>query len=765
MSNHKKKQAEKAKPSARAATRRSDSTQFKGGAFPIWIGILAGVLLVTLVGGFFWLKARGANSISSGAYQDYNVLLITLDTTRADHLPAYGYRGVTTPNLDQLAEESSVFEDAISHVPLTLPSHTTMMTGLLPIANGVRDNAGFFVDQKITTLAELLKQKGYATSAFVSSFVLDSRWQLDQGFDLYFDNFNLAEFKGLNPQEAQRPAEETVAEFSEWIQTHKGGRFFSWVHFYDPHEPYTPPEPYKTEYASSLYDGEIAYMDENIGKVLKKLKDFNLNDNTIIIVVGDHGESLGQHQEITHAMFVYNATQHVPLIVHIPGGHKQRIKEVVRLMDIAPTVADLTKVTFPEPIQGVSLLPLMNGKEKSKRFAYSESLYPELHYGWSPVVAITTNQYKFINVPKPELYDRIADPQETKNLIKEKASIAKVLKGELEETNKKYARSDIGGLQKMDPETEERLRSLGYLSGSVTATEESRKIDPKDKIHLARGIQQSFGATQEKDYARALELIGPVLAEDPNMTDAHFTAAVAYMGLKDYQKAIDEMYKTLALKSDHVMALYNLGHVNEVIGNLKEAESWYQKVLGYEKNHLYATLKLAHIYRELNEPELASTYYRRTIKAYTEFLDSTKNPQSRSALHSTLGEIFFGAGDLENAEKNYLAAIAEVPDRTSLHYNLAQIYEVKGNIPGAIAAYKKETELDPKSFKAFNNLGLIYRHTNQLNDAVECFRKVVELSPTDQRGYILLATTYKMMGRNQEADQILLISKSIRSAS
>lgn len=765
MSNHKKKQAEKTKPSAQAATRRSDSTQFKGGAFPIWIGILAGVLLVALVGGFFWLKARGANSISSGAYQDYNVLLITLDTTRADHLPAYGYTSVKTPNLDRLAEESTVFEDAIAHVPLTLPSHTTMMTGLLPIANGVRDNAGFFVDQKITTLAELLKQKGYSTSAFVSSFVLDSRWQLDQGFDLYFDNFNLAEFKGLNPQEAQRPAEETVAEFSEWIQTHKGGSFFSWVHFYDPHEPYTPPEPYKTEYASSLYDGEIAYMDENIGKVLKKLKDLNLNDNTIIIVVGDHGESLGQHQEITHAMFVYNATQHVPLIVHIPGEHKQRIKEVVRLMDIAPTVADLTNVTFPEAIQGVSLLPMMNAQEKKERFAYSESLYPELHYGWSPVVAITTNQYKFINVPKPELYDRITDPQETKNLIQEKASIAKVLKGELEEMNKKYARSDIGGLQKMDPETEERLRSLGYLSGSVTATEESRKIDPKDKIHLARGIQQSFGATQEKDYARALELIGPVLAEDPNMTDAHFTAAVAYMGLKDYQKAIDEMYKTLALKPDHVMALYNLGHVHEVIGNLKEAESWYQKVLGYEKNHLYATLKLAHIYRELKEPELASTYYRRTIKAYTEFLDSTKNPQSRSALHSTLGEIFFGAGDLENAEKNYLAAIAEVPDRTSLHYNLAQIYEIKGNIPGAIVAYKKETELDPKSFKAFNNLGLIYRQTKQLNEAVECFRKVVELSPTDQRGYILLATTYKMMGRNQEADQVLLLSKSIRSGS
>jgi superkiller protein 3 len=278
-------------------------------------------------------------------------------------------------------------------------------------------------------------------------------------------------------------------------------------------------------------------------------------------------------------------------------------------------------------------------------------------------------------------------------------------------------------------------------------------------------MQQSFGATQSKDFQRALDLIGPVLVEDPEMTDAHFTAAVAYVGLKRYQEATDELYKTLALKPDHTMALYNLGYINEVIGNLKEAEGWYQKVLSEEHTHLYATLKLAHLYREMKKPELASEYFKRTIKSYTEFLDSTKSPKARSALHATLGEIYFGSGDIENAEKNYLAAISEVPDRTSLHYNLAQIYEIKGNIPGAIQAYRRETELDPSSFKSFNNLGLIYRHTNHLNEAVECFKKVVELSPQDERGYILLATTYKMMGRNQEADQVILMSKSARSGS
>jgi arylsulfatase A-like enzyme/tetratricopeptide (TPR) repeat protein len=762
MSNKKKKSDKAKQRSEQPAIKKEPVKPIRTGGFSVWTGFFIGILVVSAAGGFFWIRSKG-RAITSGAFKNYNVLLITTDTTRADHLPMYGYSGVKTPELDKLAGQSVIFDNAISQAPLTLPSHTTMMTGLLPIANGVRDNGGFFVDKKITTLAELLKTKGYSTSAFVSSFVLDSRWQLDQGFDLYYDNFNLAEFKELNPQEAQRPAGETAAEFIEWLKVHNQGPFFSWVHFYDPHEPYNPPEPFKTEYASSLYDGEIAYMDENIGKVLRKLEELKLSEKTIIIVAGDHGESLGEHQEITHAMFVYNTTQHVPLLLHVPGGSKQRVPQVVRLIDIAPTVSDLVGVPFQQPLQGASLLPLINGTEKLDRPAYSESLYAELHYGWSPVVGITTKQYKFINTPKPELYDRIKDPGETRNIIQDKPSIAKVLKNDLLEMEQKYTRNDFQtGPQKMDPETEERLRSLGYIGGNVKATEESKKIDPKDKIHLARGIQQAFASTQGKEYQRALEEIMPVLQEDPDMTDAHFTAAIAYVGMKDYQKGIDELYKTIALKPDHLMALYNLGYVNELMGNLKDAENWYQKVLIVEPTHLYATLKLAHIYREMDQPEMAKTYYLRTIKSYTEFLDSTKSAKARSDLHSTLGEIYFGAGDMNKALENYQAAIAEAPDRTSLHYNLAQIYEVLENIPAAVAAYRREIELDPASYKSFNNLGLIYRHTNHLNEAVECFKRVVALVPDDERGYILLASTYKMLGRDQDANQVIQMSKSIR---
>ena len=254
MAQKKKKRVESPKPAPPSAPPAPEKSKRSIGIF-----VAVGILILAGAAAFYLFRFR--SSVASGAFKNYNVLFITLDTTRADHLPIYGYDRVKTPSLDRLGSSSFVFDDAISHVPLTLPSHTAMLTGMLPISNGMRDNAGFFLDQKITTLPEILKSKGYATSAFISAFVLDSRWQLNQGFDLYYDNFNLEEFKQLNPQDAQRKAEETEAEAEHWLESNKNHPFFSWVHFYDPHEPYDPPEPFKSEYPDRPYDGEIAYMD------------------------------------------------------------------------------------------------------------------------------------------------------------------------------------------------------------------------------------------------------------------------------------------------------------------------------------------------------------------------------------------------------------------------------------------------------------------------------------------------------------------------
>ncbi len=709
--------------------------------------------VLAIAAALFFLKST--RKLQTGDYKNFNVLLITLDTTRADHLPMYGYDKVKTPGLERLSDESFVFEDAISHVPLTLPSHTSMLTGLLPISHGIRDNAGFFLDQGITTLPEILKSNGYATSAFVSAFVLDSRWQLNQGFDFYYDNFNLEEFKQLNPQDAQRPAEETEIEAEHWLESHKNKPFFSWVHFYDPHDPYDPPEPFRANYQENPYDGEIAYMDVYIDKLMNKLESLGLKEKTIVVVTGDHGEGLGEHEELTHAMFVYQSTQHVPLLLHVPGAKSGRIKGIARHIDLLPTILDLTGIPAQKGLQGTSLLPLINGEKDANKTSYSESIYAELHYGWSPVKSITTEQYKYIDAPKPELYDRIEDPAETRNLFQEKSNYAKVLHDQLNEMIAKYSSKDLQRPQKMDPETEERLRALGYIGSNVQSTAESRKTDPKDKIHLARSLQLASAHTQAQRYREAIDMLIPVLKEDPAMTDAHFMAGVSYIGLKELDKAIDELLKTLALRTDHTMALYNLGYAYELQGKKEEALDWFLKVLNYEPKHLYASLKIAHLYRQMNQPEQARPYFLQAMEGYQRFLANTKTDKAKSALHSTVGENYFGAGDLENAEKHYRAAIDLTPERKTLHYNLALIYEAKGDALAAIQEYQKETELDSENFKAFNNLGLLYRHAGQLQRAANCFQRVVQLLPKDPRGYVMLASTYKQMGRDQEANAIL----------
>ena len=304
------------------AKKKDKPTRSFRAALPI-IGL---VLAVAAAGALYLRSDRfGAPHYVSGSLKDDNVLLITLDTTRADHLPMYGYKNVQTPGLDRLAETSFIFEDAIAHVPLTLPSHTSILTGQLPIGHGIRDNEGFLVDPKVETLASILKKNGYATAAFVSAFVLDARWGLNQGFDSYFDNFN--QYQEVNRDDIQRRAEQTASEVVKWLPANKDRRFFCWVHFYDPHDPYDPPEPYASMYPQNRYDGEIAYMDRSVGQLLAKLEELGVSDRTLVIVTGDHGEGLGEHDELTHGMFLYSTTLQVPLLIRIPGGKPRRISD------------------------------------------------------------------------------------------------------------------------------------------------------------------------------------------------------------------------------------------------------------------------------------------------------------------------------------------------------------------------------------------------------------------------------------------------------
>ena len=322
--------------------------------------IVAGGLLLAAAATAYVLFLGGPPSFSRlREGRDFNVIVITLDTTRADRLPSYGCRDVVTPVLDAFAARGVRFEQCYAQTPLTLPSHTTLMTGTLPLFHGIRDNGGFFVPEKLKTMAELFKDKGYETGAFIAAFVLDSKWGLNQGFDTYFDKFDLTKFKRISLGTVQRPANEILDQALPWLEERKDKKFFAWLHLYDPHSPYEPPPPYDKLYPERPYLGEIAFADSEIGRLWRFLETNGLLEKTFIVFAGDHGESLGEHEEQSHGFFVYQAAIHVPLIVVTPFPKLQGVvsPEVATLADVLPTVCDMAGLPVPAEVQGQSLLP------------------------------------------------------------------------------------------------------------------------------------------------------------------------------------------------------------------------------------------------------------------------------------------------------------------------------------------------------------------------------------------------------------------------
>jgi arylsulfatase A-like enzyme/tetratricopeptide (TPR) repeat protein len=695
---------------------------------------------------FFW-KFRKESTPKFGDFADYNLLLVTIDTLRADHLPAYGYTKIQTPNLDRLANESFVFDDVIAQVPMTLPSHTSILTGLLPPAHGVRDNAGFILDPKVTTLAETLKSKNYKTAAFISAFVLHSQFGLAQGFDLYSDNFSLVQ-ANVDSSHVSRRAEETELEVDNWLKKNSDQKFFLWVHYYDPHDPYDPPEPYKTEYASSLYDGEISYTDHVFGKLYDLLDQLQLKEKTIVIMAGDHGEGLGEHKEQTHSIFIYNATQHVPLMIRLPKVKPKRIQGVASLVDIVPSVLEWLGIQPDQNIQGRSLIPLIEGKA-STRVAYSESIFPELHYGFSSLRRITTDQYEFIDAPNPELYDGMNDRSELKNLIKEKPEIAKTMHQKLDELLKSF-QTDAKQTQKMDAETEEKLRAMGYVGTIVSSTPESLKIDPKDKIDLLESISQAHQALNKKNYPFVVETTTRVLKQEPNMVDAHFLLATAYLNMNENEKALTEMMNTIRLKPDHVQTLFNLGGFYQIQGKLDEAEKWYLQLLKVQPEHLRTLMNLVDLYQRKNEPDKANVYLAKIISSYQKALNSTEVAENRADLLEKLAQTYFASGDLDQSEKALKEAIQLMPNRPMTHFHMGAIYQQKKEFDKAVAEYEDEAKISPNNFKVFFNLGVLYRQSGKLQESIQSFQKALQLNNQFYPTYYQLAELYLTTNSNLE---------------
>ncbi|MGD9346685.1 MAG: sulfatase, partial [Candidatus Aminicenantes bacterium] len=394
-------------------------TKKKTSPLRIVLPLILGLVVITAAIYFFFLpKKLSFSRLKKG--REFNYVLITVDTLRADRVHCYGFPLVDTPTIDLFASKGVLFERCIAQTPLTLPSHTSLMTGTLPLFHGVRDNGGYLVPQELLTLAEIFKAKNYQTSAFVAAYVLDSKWGLNQGFDFYFDQFDLSKYKSISLGNVQRRGDEVINEALKWLENNKNDPFFTWIHLYDPHTPYDPPSPYKEQYPNRPYLGEIAYTDSLLGQLWGYLEQNNLTENTILIFASDHGESLGEHQEGTHGFFIYQAGVHVPLIFVTPFEDLQGIRrsDVVSLVDIMPTILEMDDEVIPAQIQGQSLLPLfLNGAVNEERLAYAETYYPRLHYGWSDLKSIQGGRFKLIIAPELELYDLIDDPKEQSNRV------------------------------------------------------------------------------------------------------------------------------------------------------------------------------------------------------------------------------------------------------------------------------------------------------------------------------------------------------------
>ncbi len=693
-------------------------------------------------------KLRGA--------ADYNVILVTLDTLRADRVGCYGFTGVATPALDGFAADGIKFEKCYSTTPLTLPAHTTIMTGTLPPFHGVRDNGGFVVPPAITTMAEVFKARGYETAGFVAAYVLDGKWGLNQGFDTYFDRFDLGKFEKISLGSVQRPGNEVMDEALAWMEKAKDRKFFAWIHLYDPHTPYEPPAPFDKQYAAHPYLGEIAFTDSQLVRLRRFLEDNGLLNRSFLAFAGDHGESLGEHQESAHGFFVYQAAIHVPLIFTTPFRRFRGVSSprVVSLADILPTICEMTGTPPPAGVQGRSLVPLFGDPAGGEDgLAYSETFYPRFHYGWSELQAVQDGRFKLILAPVPELYDVVRDPAEEKNLVYLEKDVFRDLSGRAETFVRNAGRNAYEfDVRKVDEETREKLAALGYIGSFTDPTKlEGRSLgNPREKIGVFNALSKAreIGLSGRAD--EALGIIADIVATDPEIPDAYFTRGNILFKQRRYDEAISAFRKSLELKPDDDFAVINIANAYLGQGKFDEAE---RSVLDFLKRGFGD----AQLYFVLGNMNFLRRDYDRAAPYFEQCL--ARNPRS-AASHNALAAIFINRGDMAKADAHIREALSLDPTLTNAQYNLAQILEAQGRGREAEAAYLREIERMPGHFKALFNLSRLYRALGDEDRELEFLRKAADVDPDFPLTYFYIARILLGRGRDLE-EAVTLVRKGL----
>ena len=661
-----------------------------------------------------------------------HLVVVTIDTLRADRLGCYGSTTVATPRLDRIAREGAMAPDASAHVPLTRPSHVSLFTGLLPAAHGIRDNVSPALDAAVPTLADTLHAAGFRTGGFVSSIVLSRQSGLHRGFDTYSDGFDAGEDDARFLNTIQKRGDGPTAEAIAWLEREapSGARLFAWLHLYDPHDPYEPPEPFASRYAGRPYDGEVAYADELLGRLDDALARLGLRDDTLLVVTSDHGEGLGEHGEEVHGYFVYETTLRVPLLVRGPGvAAGTRVPGTAHTIDVLPTVQSLLGLPPPARTDGRDLAPLLRGGPgPAEAPTYAESLTPLLHYGWSDLRALRDGRFKYILAPRPELYDLRDDPHELRNLADADGARAQAMRAVLLKRIEGETRASA--TVSVPPEVLEQLGALGYVGGGSNATPTG--ADPKDKLEdykaVNRLVREGLTRLHDRDFAGSAERFRALRARGIDSFESRYYLGRALVGLARWREAAAEFEGALRWQPAYVAAHEALATCRERLGdpkgalaalregqrrsprdprlldaeaglqrrlgNLAEARRAYEAMLPLAPKDALVRVQLGELYRDAGDPARAATLLREAVAL---------DPSSGSYWNA-LGMVLGGQDALAEAERAFHEAVAREPKVARYRYNLGLVLQRQGRRDEARAAFRDTLSADPSFAPARDRL-------------------------------------------------------------
>jgi len=719
---------------------------------------------------------------------DRSVLLVTIDTTRPDRLEPYGATDVATPNLQNLANRGIVFEKAWAAAPITLVSHASILSGMSPFEHGVRNNGTQYVADSVNTLAERVKAAGYQTSAFVSAAVLDKRYGLAQGFDVYDDD--LSDRRNVSPRMvADRTAESTVNATMEWLDSAPDDTpFFSWVHFYDPHANYSPPPPFRDEYRDRLYDGEIAYMDEQIGRLFAHPKLLAAgSDAPIIIVIADHGESLGEHGERTHALLAYDSTLHVPFIMHVPGGPAgMLVKESVGHVDVMPTILSMLELPTGESDQEVSgrdLSPLISGlKYEPSRAYYSETFLPYYTYGWEKLRVMRKGRWKFIEAPESELYDLLKDPRELSNVFAKHDDISHDMQRDLNEWLADKEADNEASLS-LDSDELAKLRSLGYLSvGSGKVAERENRPNPMTMIGQHVGLERARMLLADRFYQQAVSQLQNVLRKDPQNLAALIDLVRAHEALGEVDEAIVHAEHALELDPEYIQTYMTLARLEMQKDNFEKALELTDLAISLDPlNPETPVLKATFLIRQnrfqeaqelLSSALLAHPDHPRINAVYAHLVEARSGDfdaaESRLKLaleqDPYLDQAWRFLGQLQermnqplNAEKSYRKGLQNRVDDAELHGSLGHLLARMGRVDEAEVQLREAIRLGKNQRTELHvSLGSILAEQGRTVEAQKEFQKVLDINSSHPGARNNLAIAMYRSGQVKQAKETLL---------